>query len=169
MSMNASDQITIHAREIRGGLIALGAPLIVIGAWALFAPHAFYDNFPTSASHWVAGLGPYDEHLVRDVGSLLMAIGVLQVWAAARLSLLLVRVALVVGLVYGIPHLIFHASETGSMSTGDNVVNITMLALAVIAALVLLALTRASGAAAASADTTHDGPIETREVTYGTH
>jgi hypothetical protein len=72
-----------------------------------------------------------------------LALGGLLLWSGVLLHRVLVRVALVVGLVYAIPHLIFHASETGSLSTGDNVVNISLLALAVVAGVVLLALTRA--------------------------
>jgi hypothetical protein len=158
--MNENEQITRYRREIRGGLLALGLPLIFVGAWALFAPHGFYDNFPTSSRHWVSALGPYDEHLVRDFGSLYLALGGLLVWAGAALSRQLVRVALVLSLVYGIPHLIFHASETDSLSTGDNVTNIALLALAVIVPVVLLALTRPARATA--------GAIKS-EVTYGTH
>ena len=162
--MHNGDQITKYRREVRGGLIALGVPLVVIGAWALFAPHSFYDDFPTSSRHWVSALGAYDEHLVRDVGSLLLAIGLLQVWAAAQLSRLLVRVALVVGLVYAVPHLIFHASNTKSLSTGDNVANIVLLGLAVVVPVLLLLLTRS----APTADTTvPDSPAIEREVTYG--
>jgi hypothetical protein len=158
--MQENEPITRYRREIRGGLLALGAPLVVIGAWALLAPHSFFDNFPTSSRHWVSALGPYDEHLVRDFGALYLALGGLLVWAGAVLSRQLVRVALVLSLVYAVPHLIFHASNTESLSTGDNVMNIALLALAVIVPVVLLALMRPARVTA--------GSIK-REVTYGTH
>jgi hypothetical protein len=162
--MNASESITRYRKEIRGGLLALGLPLVGIGAWALLAPHSFYDNFPVGDRHWVSGLGPYDEHLVRDFGSLLLALGLLQAWAAAQLSRTLVRVALVLGLVYAVPHLIFHASNTEPFSTGDNIINIGVLALAVVVPIVLLALARP---ATVRAGEPTDVAIE-REVTYGT-
>lgn len=164
--MNENEPITRYRREIRAGLLSLGLPLVAIGAWALIAPHSFYDNFPISDRHWVSGLGPYDEHLVRDFGSLLLALGLLQGWAAAQLSRTLVRVALVLGLVYAVPHLIFHASNTEPFSTGDNVVNLGVLALAVAVPVVLLALTRATSAKVSVGSS--DGAIEHREVTYGT-
>jgi hypothetical protein len=164
--MNENESITRYRRDIRGGLLSLGLPLIAIGAWALLAPHSFYDNFPISDRHWVSGLGPYDEHLVRDFGSLLLALGLLQAWAAVQLSRTLVRVALVLGLVYAVPHLIFHASNTEPFSTGDNVVNIGVLALAVIVPVALLALTRPTDSTTVKRST--EPPIE-REVTYGTH
>jgi hypothetical protein len=157
--MPEDGQVTRYRREIRGGLLALGLPLIAIGAWALLAPHSFFDNFPTRSRHWVSALGPYDEHLVRDFGSLYLALGGLLVSAGVLLSRVLVRVALVLSLVYGIPHLIFHASETGALSTSDNVMNISLLALAVVVPVVLLALTRAASATAGATK---------REVTYGT-
>jgi hypothetical protein len=165
MFLNEHESITRYRKEIRGGLLALGAPLIAIGAWALFAPNSFFYNFPPSSSHWVSSLGPYDEHLVRDFGALYLALGGLLVWAGALLSRVLVRVALILGLVYAVPHLIFHASETGSLSTGDNVINISLLALAVVAGVVLLALSETGAAVTKAPD--HDAQIE-REVTYGT-
>jgi hypothetical protein len=164
--MNANDSIIRYRKEIRGGLLALGVPLIVIGAWALFGPRSFYDNFPTSDSHWISALGPYDEHLVRDFGSLYLALGGLLVSAGVLLNRLLVQVGLIVGLVYAVPHLVFHASETGSLSTADNIVNISLLALAVIAGVALLAATRAPEVPRA-AQHQESGPVES-EVTYGT-
>jgi hypothetical protein len=165
ISVHENEPITRYRKEIRAGLLSLGLPLVAIGAWALIGPHSFYENFPASGRHWVSGLGPYDEHLVRDVGSLLMAIGLLQTWAAAQPSRLLVRAALVVGLVYAVPHLIFHASNTEPFSTGDNVVNIGALVLAVVVPILLLVLTRATGTVAAASD--REAAIE-REATYGT-
>jgi hypothetical protein len=164
--MNENEPITRYRREIRGGLLSLGLPLVAVGAWALLAPHSFFYNFPTSSRHWVSALGPYDEHLVRDFGSLYLALGGLSVWAGVVLSRLLVRVALVLGLVYAVPHLIFHASETGSLSTGDNVINISLLALVVIVSVTLLAISRASGTTT-STRATSDAAIQ-REMTYGT-
>jgi hypothetical protein len=163
--MQENGQITRYRREVRGGLLSLGLPLVAIGAWALIGPHSFYDNFPVGDRHWVSGLGPYDEHLVRDFGSLLLALGILQVWAAVNLSRTVVRVALVLGLVYAVPHLIFHASNTEPFSTGDNVVNVGVLTLAVIVPIALLTLTRPAGTTAVAP--AGDAPTK-REVTYGT-
>jgi hypothetical protein len=165
--LNESDKIDRYRREIRGTLLALGLPLVGIGAWALIGPHSFYDEFPVSGRHWVSALGPYDEHLVRDFGALLLGLGVLQVWAALLLSRVLVRVALVLSLVYAVPHLIFHASNTEPFSTGDNVLNLVTLALAVVVPVILLALIRPARSATQVAPPTRDTPIR-EGVTHGT-
>ena len=60
----------------RGILWALNALGAFVGAWALAAPRSFYDGFPMPGllGAWVASDGPYNEHLVRDVGSLYLAL-----------------------------------------------------------------------------------------------
>src|SRR5215210_5301308 len=55
---------------IRGALAFLSLGELAVGIWALFLPRSFYEDFPSSGREWVSTLGPYDEHLVRDVGSL---------------------------------------------------------------------------------------------------
>jgi hypothetical protein len=64
----------------------LGAYAAAIGAYALLAPHAFYRN--------VIGvdlLGPYNEHLVSDVGGLYLGFSSLFAWGAWTLGRELVR------------------------------------------------------------------------------
>jgi hypothetical protein len=56
-------------------------------------------------------LGPYDEHLVRDVGALNLALCALLVFAAVVLEKRLVQAALVAWLVYAIPHFAFHLTS----------------------------------------------------------
>jgi hypothetical protein len=53
-------------------------------------------------------LGPYNEHLVRDVGALNLALGVLLATAALLLERRLVQVSLIAYLVYAVPHFAFH-------------------------------------------------------------
>ena len=55
----------------------LTVPLVVTGAWALGAPESFYQEFPGGGRTWVSALPPYNEHLIRDVGSLSLALAVL--------------------------------------------------------------------------------------------
>lgn len=95
-----------------------------IGLWALVAPRAFYDDFPGLGRSWVAVDGPYNEHLVRDVGALNLALAALLVAAAVRLSRDLVVVAGVASLVWGVPHLVYHLVERDGLSTSDLVVSI---------------------------------------------
>ena len=50
------------------------------------SPQSFYDDFPGLGRAWVSVDGPYNEHLVRDVGALNLALLVLFVVAWVRLD-----------------------------------------------------------------------------------
>jgi hypothetical protein len=79
---------------LRAGLLLLASAPLVVGMWALLVPHSFYDDFPLPGRDWVSTLGPYNEHLVRDVGALNLALGVLLASAAILLERRLARVSL---------------------------------------------------------------------------
>jgi len=65
-------------------LLVLALVAAYVGAWALFAPASFYAEFPGGSRHWVAADGPFNEHLVRDVGAAYCALCVLSVAALVR-------------------------------------------------------------------------------------
>jgi hypothetical protein len=65
----------------------------VLGSWALLAPRSFYDDFPGLGRSWIAVDGPFNEHLIRDVGALNLALLVLVVAAAWRPTRELLAVA----------------------------------------------------------------------------
>ncbi|HEY7440328.1 MAG TPA: hypothetical protein VIC35_13115 [Acidimicrobiia bacterium] len=118
----------------RIGLVLLGIPAIVIGIWGAFTPRSFYDDFPGLGHVWVAQVGPYNEHLVRDVGSLYLAMAIVTIAAAVTLSVVLTRWVLVAWLVQGVLHVVYHARHLGPFSTGDQVSMIASLALVPIVA-----------------------------------
>jgi hypothetical protein len=128
MKEAAGNPITSYRSEIRAGLMGLAAPVLLVGGWALLAPHNWYENFPIHSAHWISGLGAYQEHLVRDFGSLYAALGLLLLFAAVVLDRLLVRAVLGASLVFQVPHFIFHATNTEPFSTGGNIVNLGLLA-----------------------------------------
>jgi hypothetical protein len=132
-----------RARVIRGGLAVLAIAAAPVAIWALFAPHSFNDDFPGGGRHWVAPLGSYNEHLIRDVGAFELGLVALAIFAIVRLERGVAQAALLTFLVAGTPHLIFHAAHTDALSTADNVVELLGLALPVIIPLVLLPMTRA--------------------------
>ncbi|RTL69410.1 MAG: hypothetical protein EKK42_04560 [Pseudonocardiaceae bacterium] len=80
---------------LRVGLLVLAATQAFVGLWALPAPRSFYDDFPAPGRSWVSALPPYNEHLVRDVGALSLALTVLLVAAAIWLDRRLVAITLV--------------------------------------------------------------------------
>jgi hypothetical protein len=130
-------------------LWALSATLALTGGWALGAPRSFYDRFPGAGHAWVAVLPPYNEHLVRDVGSLTLALAVLLAAAAATLQRPLVTVAALATLVWSTPHLLFHLGHLEGLATADKVGQVVSLALGVAAPLALLALAAGRRAGAA--------------------
>ena len=124
---------------LRGGLLLLASAPLVVGVWALLVPRSFYDDFPLPGREWVSTLGPYNEHLVRDVGALNLAVGVLLTTAAILLERRLVRASLVAWLVYATPHFLFHLSQVHHFSPFDNVANMIVLGIAVLLPALLLA------------------------------
>ncbi|MDQ6914410.1 MAG: carboxymuconolactone decarboxylase family protein [Actinomycetota bacterium] len=136
------ERVGAHRGAIRFLLLALGIPQTAIGLWALVGPHGFYDQFPTGQG-WVRTLGPFDEHLVIDVGALFVAIGVLAILASVWLRRPLVIAAALSWLLFSVPHTIWHLTDLGPMSTGDAIANVVTLAGTVLAPLLVLALLRA--------------------------
>ena len=137
-----SDWTREHRRRLRGGIAVLAVTPALVGIWATVTPRGFYDDFPGAGHSWVSAVGPYDEHLVRDVGALylgsLVLLGFAWVWLERRL----VQAALVSYAVAALPHLVYHTTALEGFSTGDAVAEIGGLALNVVLPLGLLALTR---------------------------
>jgi hypothetical protein len=130
---------------LRAGLLILASASLAVGLWALPLPRSFYEDFPLPGRAWISTLGPYNEHLVRDVGALNLALGVFLVLAAVLLERRLVQVSLVAYLAYAVPHLVFHLTKAHAFSLGDNFANAVTLGLAVLIPLVLLAGSRGGG------------------------
>jgi len=128
----------VHERLARVVLAVLAVSGAIVGLWATFAPRSFYDDFPGGGRSWVAPDGPFNEHLVRDVGSLNLALTVLTVAAAIMLVRSLVVVAALGWLAYGIPHLVYHLRHRDVYDTGDQVANLVSLALVPVLAVVAL-------------------------------
>ena len=116
-------------------------PQLIIGVWALAAPSSFYETFPFGRA-WVSALGPFDEHLVRDVGALFTALSVLLLIAAGVLERRLVQASLVAWLIYAIPHFVWHSTATGDFELTDNVLQLGALGLQLLLPLVLLGWSR---------------------------
>ena len=73
----SSDRTLGPWRAIALAILAVNAALL--GGWALVAPASFYRSFPGGGRSWVSIDGPYNEHLLRDVGGLNLALLVLTV------------------------------------------------------------------------------------------
>jgi hypothetical protein len=113
-------------------LAFLALSSIVIGVWAGFFPRSFYDSFPGLGRHWVRVDGPYNQHLVRDVGTLNLALAIVAAVAAWRLTTVLVRVAAIALLVNGLPHFIYHLSHLSPYGSSDKLAMVVTLGLGVV-------------------------------------
>ena len=99
-----------RAGLIQVGLWLLSLSALVLVVWALFLPRSFHDDFPSAGRGWVSALGPYNGHLLADVGAMYLALGLLLALAAVSLGRELVRTSLVAWLVFAVPHFVFHAA-----------------------------------------------------------
>jgi hypothetical protein len=151
--------ITSYRKEIRAGLLGLAVPVVIIGGWALLAPHGWYDEFPVGSGRWISSLGPYDEHLARDFGALYLALGLLLGFAAFALDRLLVKAVLWASLVFQVPHLIFHVANTEPFSAASNIANLALLGLGLVLTAMLLDLVSRRQSATVSEPASIEGGI----------
>ena len=110
---------------------------LMVGVWALVWPRGFYDDFPGGGRHWVAVDGSFNEHLIRDVGALNLALAVVAFAAVVRPGRF-GRLCGAAHLVWTAPHLWYHAAHLHLMETGDAVAMTISLAVPVLAAMFLL-------------------------------
>jgi hypothetical protein len=134
-----ADRRTLLAR-VGLGLVAAGNA--EVGIWGVVAPRSFYDNYPGFGRHWVAALGQYNEHLVRDYAAAELGFAVLlaiAAWWFGRRAVLAAGAAFLAGT---LPHFAYHLTTTESFKTADNVASLAAFALemAVIAVAMLVAV-----------------------------
>lgn len=122
----------------RAWLLVLAMTGVVIGGWAVAAPRSFYDGFPGFGRHWVAADGPYNQHLVRDVGAFFLALGVVAAFAIWLGSVAAARLAALGWLVFGVPHVLYHATHLDVYAPLDQVVSMASLVLGVLLPLAIL-------------------------------
>jgi len=87
--------------------------------WAAAFPLSFYNDFPGPGLHWVAALGPYNEHLTRDVGALNLSLLVLSVWALRRPAREPMAVTGGAWLIYNAIHFLWHMLHLDVFPTID--------------------------------------------------
>lgn len=131
---------------VRIGLVALAAPNVLAGLWAVLAPQSWFDTFPGWAPHLVAAEPPFNAHLATDAGAGLLASGVvllLAAWFADRRS---VQLGLVAFAAFSIPHAAYHVlHEAPGLTSAQDAQSAGMLVFTAVAAVVLFAAaTRAS-------------------------
>ena len=86
-----------------------------VGLQAALAPRSFFDDFPLGRG-WISADGAlYNEHLVRDVGVLYVALIIATAWTLLRGGQL--RALAVAWLVQGLLHVSFHIRHLHGFST----------------------------------------------------
>ena len=125
-------------KTARAGLIALALFSLPLGLLAVVAPRTYYNDFPGFGRHWISPDGPFNEHLMRDYGSLNLALGLFTVGAAIWLLRPMVTAAAIAWLAYGIPHVAYHSFNLKPYETGDAIGIIGGLLIAPVIAVVLL-------------------------------
>lgn len=111
---------------------------LVVGVWAQCMPVSFYQNFPSLSWVWVSVDGPYNEHLLRDVGSLNLAMAVLSLLALLEPSPALLRATALSSLVYQVPHTIYHTAHLGLLPNAlQQVLQMFVLSLGILASLII--------------------------------
>lgn len=127
--------VSISVKQVIAAILAASAGFV--GFWAAIAPHSFYRSFPLPGHHWISTAGPYDEHLVRDVGGLYLSLLVVSVWALARRQSEPLRVVGAAWLVFSLPHLLFHLDHLDGMTTLDKMGEAVSLAVTLFLAALL--------------------------------
>ena len=132
----------MYPRWTRIALAYLALVSIEIGVWAQLAPRSFYDHFPGLGRAWVSVNGPYNEHLVRDVGGLNLGLAAVLVVAFITLSRPTIVAASVASLLYGIPHLVYHIANTDGLANSDIAISLGGLALFAVLPIALIMVSK---------------------------
>jgi hypothetical protein len=122
-------RVILALLAVRHGLFA---------AWTLLAPRWFFDDFPLPGHAWVALLPPYNEHLIRDLGGLSLALTVVLVAAAWRPDRRAAVVAALALLAFTVPHTVFHAGHLAGFPPADAAAQMVGFGVELVLALVVL-------------------------------
>jgi hypothetical protein len=87
---------------------------------ATFAPESWFDDFPLGRGWVAAEGGAYDEHLVRDVGVLFLALIVATAWSVWRRGEAMTIIA-IAWLIQGVFHAGYHIGHLDGLGTADQV------------------------------------------------
>lgn len=129
----------------RGCLLVLTIVGLSLGLWAYFAPLHWYSTFPGMGMRWLPVLGPYNEHFVKDVGAMFLALGALSAVAVYHLrNRPVVVITAISWSVFNALHLIYHLGMLHMYGPRDAVLNAVGLSLLLAASLILLVPARAT-------------------------
>ncbi|MFC7532037.1 hypothetical protein [Actinoplanes sp. GCM10030250] len=128
--------MTIGTKRAMLAVLAISAA--VVGVWAAAFPVSFYTGFPAPGRHWVSALGPYNEHLIRDVGGLYLALLVLSVWVLRRPTQALLRMTGGAWLIFNAEHFLWHALHLDVFPLFDKIGTLVALGGVLVLSILLL-------------------------------
>lgn len=108
-----------HRFITRWTLMAISAFMAQTALLAAFAPRSFFDDFPFGRGWVAAEGGAYDEHLVRDVGVLFIALIIVTIWAAWRREA--ATAVAIAWIVQGVLHLWDHIGHLDNLGSADQI------------------------------------------------
>ena len=120
----------------RWSLALISVFMLPTALQAAFAPRSWFEEFPLGRGWIAAEGGAFDEHLVRDVGVLFLALIIVTAWSAWRgEATLAVAIAWIV---QGVLHLVYHVGHLEGLGTADRVALIgSLVSIPVLAAVAL--------------------------------
>jgi hypothetical protein len=125
-------------RVQRWALALIAVFMLPTALHAAFAPRSWFDDFPLGRGWIAAEDGAYDEHLVRDVGVLFIAMIIVTAWSAWRGEA--TQAVAIAWIVQGVLHLGYHIGHLDRLGTVDQVALVGSLAsIPVLAAVALWA------------------------------
>jgi hypothetical protein len=129
-----------------------------IGLWQAVLPASFYADFPGMGHHWVSPDGPYNEHLLRDVGLGNLAVGTVALVALLTGGVWLARAVGLAVVVTNLPHQLYHQVHVSVLPTvTDQVLQSISLAAVSLAAVALVVLASRLPASASASTAPRSG------------
>lgn len=126
---------------VLGWTYLLGGGAVIQGLWAFFWSERFYEDFPVGGAEWVSTLGPFNEHLTKDVGAALLGLGIAAITVARSGSIPGIRAVAAGFAVFGLAHFGFHLGELHHFTTGSALAQVvSLVALIVLPAGILAAV-----------------------------
>ena len=111
-----------------------------LALWPLLSPRGFYDEFPGGGFHWIDVNGPYNEHFIRDFGSLNAGLLVVVGFAIWKLSPSLVQAAGLAIAVCAAPHAVYHLAHTDVYESSEKFIAVAPLVIQVFMGLAIAML-----------------------------
>lgn len=124
-------------------LVLIATLAAYVGLWAAAFPRSFYDSFPGAGLTWISTDGPFNEHLIRDVGALYLGFAAASIAAAVSHAAAAGRVVGIGWTLFCAIHLAYHLVHLDG-SLLDRIGNVIGLGVSLALGILLLPTQRAT-------------------------